>query len=332
MSFRYPILLLAILLVPLVVYLRYGWSRLRVSVRHSGLGRMDGIGGGAGVYLRPLLPILFAASLALLILALARPQRGLGEHRVITEGIDIVLVLDVSPSMAALDFEEGGREINRLAAAKRVAEQFVRGRRNDRIGLVAFGAHAFSVAPLTLDHGWLVTQIERLQEGELGNATAIGDAIAAGVNRLRDSKAKSRVVVLLTDGVNNAGEITPINAAIAAEALGVRVYTIGAGTDGIARIPVRDPFGNVRYIREQADVDEPTLRRIAERTGGSYFRATDMQGLRRTFAEIDRMEKTEIEVEQYTRYEERFQPFLAAALALLLLEQLLGLWRLERFP
>jgi Ca-activated chloride channel family protein len=325
-------MLLALLLVPLALYLRYGWSRPRAPVHHSALGRLNGLSGGAGTHLRPLLPALFGAALALLIVALARPQRGLGEHRVVTEGIDIVLVIDVSPSMGALDFEEGGRELNRLDAAKRVADEFVRARRNDRIGLVAFGAYAYSIAPLTLDHGWLLTQIERLEEGELGNATAIGDGLAAALNRLRDSKAKSRVAILLTDGVNNAGDITPDNAAVAAEALGVRVYTIGAGTDGIARIPVRDPFGNVRYIREQSDVDEATLRRMAERTGGSFFRATDMQGLKRTFAEIDRMEKSEIEVEQYTRYEERFQPFVAAAILLLAIEQLLALWRLERFP
>jgi Ca-activated chloride channel family protein len=332
MSFRYPIVFIALLLLPFAVYMRYGWSRLRASVRHSGLGRLQGLSGGLGTHLRPILPILFGAALVLLIIALARPQRGFGEDRIITEGIDIVLVIDVSPSMAALDFEEGGREINRLEAAKRVADQFVRARRNDRIGLVAFGAYAYSIAPLTLDHGWLLTQIERLQEGDLGNATAIGDGLAAALNRLRDSKAKSRVAILLTDGVNNAGDITPDNAAIAAEALGVRVYTIGAGTDGIAKIPVRDPFGNVRYIREQSDVDEQTLRRIAERTGGSFFRATDMQGLKRTFAEIDRMEKSAIEVEKYTRYEERFQPFVFAAIILLALEQLLALGRLERFP
>lgn len=332
MTFRYPILLLLLLLVPLLIYARYGWKRVRTPVRHSGLGALTGIGSGVGVALRPLMPLLFGTGIALLIIALARPQRGLGQHRVITEGIDIMLVLDLSPSMAAIDFEEGGRELNRMEAAKRVADQFVRARRNDRIGLVGFGAYPYTIAPLTLDHAWLLTQLERLKEGELGNATAIGDGIAAGLNRLRDSEAKSRVIVLLTDGVNNAGEITPLNAALAAQALGVKVYTIGAGTDGIARIPVRDPFGNVRFIREQADVDEPTLRRIADLTGAFFFRATDMPALKRTFAEIDRMEKSEMQVEQYTRYEERFQPLLVAAILLLCLEQLLGLWRLERFP
>lgn len=332
MTFRYPILLLLLLLVPLLIHARYGWKRARAPVRHSGVGALKGIGPGIGVALRPLLPILFGVGITLLILALARPQRGIGQHRVITEGIDIMLVIDLSPSMAAIDFEEGGRELNRLEAAKRVADQFIRARRNDRIGLVGFGAYPYTIAPLTLDHGWLLTQLERLKEGDLGNATAIGDGIAAGLNRLRDSEAKSRVIVMLTDGVNNTGEITPINAALAAQALGVKIYTIGAGTDGIARIPVRDPFGNVRFIREQADVDEPTLRRVAELTGASFFRATDMPALKRTFAEIDRMEKTELHVEQFTRYEERFQPLLAAAILLLCLEQLLGLWRLERFP
>lgn len=332
MTFRYPILLLLLLAVPFILYARYGWKQLRAPVRHPSVGRLSGIVGGVGIALRPILPILFGAALVLLVVAIARPQRGLGQQRIISEGVDIMLVLDVSPSMAAIDFEEGGREINRLDAAKRVAERFIRARRNDRIGLVAFGAYPYSIAPLTLDHGWLLTQLERLREGELGNATAIGDGLATGLNRLRDSEAKSKVVILLTDGVNNTGSITPDNAALAAQALGVKVYTIGAGTDGWARVPVRDPFGGVRYIQERADIDEPTLRRIAERTGGSFFRATDMPSLKRTFDEIDRMEKTEIQVEQYTRWEERFQPFLAVALVLLVLEQLLGLWRLDRFP
>ncbi|HMP75778.1 MAG TPA: VWA domain-containing protein [Kiritimatiellia bacterium] len=332
MIFRYPWLLLLLLLVPAVLYLRYGWTRARASIRHSGLGRLNGLGGGWAVALRPLLPVLFGLALVLLVFALARPQRGMGQHRVHTEGVDIILLVDVSPSMLAEDFEDGGRAINRLDATKRVAEQFIRGRRSDRIGLVAFAALPFSVAPLTLDHGWLVTQLERLQPGDLGDATGIGTGLAAAVNRLRDSEAKSKLVVLLTDGVNNTGDITPENAALAAQALDIKVYTIGAGTDGIARIPVRDPFGGTSYIRQRSDIDEASLRRIADTTGAAYFRATDMEGLKRIFKEIDELEKTEIEVEQYTRYEERFQPLLLLALILLGLEQLLGLWRLERFP
>ncbi|MCS6772054.1 MAG: VWA domain-containing protein [Kiritimatiellae bacterium] len=332
MIFRYPIFFALLLLLPVVLYLRYGLRSLRAAIRHPAVGRLTGIGGGLGVHLRPILPILFGVALTLIVLALARPQRMLGQERVLTEGIDIVLVIDVSPSMAALDYEENGREFNRLEAAKRVAERFIRSRKNDRIGLVAFGALPYTIAPLTLDHGWLLAQLERLREGELGNATAIGDGIATGLNRLRESPAKSRIIIALTDGVNNTGTIAPLNAALAAKALGIKVYTIGAGAEGMSRIPIQDPFGNVRYVWERSDVDVATLQRVAEITGASFFRATDMEALNRTFEEIDRMEKTEIEVEHFVRWDERFQPFLAAAILLLIAEQALGLWRLERFP
>ncbi len=332
MTFRYPWLLLLTLLIPAVLYLRYGWKRLRAPVRFSGVQQLSNIGTGWAVALRPLLPACFGIGLVLLVVGLARPQRGLGQHRIHTEGVDIVLLVDVSPSMAAIDFSEGNREVNRLDATKRIADQFIRARRDDRIGLVAFAALPYSIAPLTLDHGWLITQLERLQTGDLGDATGIGMGLASAVNRLRESEAKSKIVILLTDGVNNTGDISPENAALAAKALGIKVYTIGAGSSGISRIPIRDPFGGTRYIQQRNDIDEASLTRVAELTGGLYFRATDMASLSRTFKEIDKLEKTEIEVEQYTRYDERFQPFIIAGVALLALEQLLGLARLERFP
>lgn len=332
MTFRYPWLLLLLLLVPLALYLRYGWRRTRAPVRFSGVQALAGLGSGWAVALRPVLPVLFGLGLTLLILALARPQRGLGQHRIHTEGVDIMLLVDVSPSMGAEDFAEGAKAMNRLDATKRVADQFIRGRRDDRIGLVAFAALPYSIAPLTLDHGWLLTQMERLDVGDLGDGTGIGSGLAAAINRLRESTAKSKVVILLTDGMNNAGELAPENAALAAKALGIKVYTIGAGSTGLARIPVQTPFGETRYIQQRADIDEPSLRNIADTTGGTYFRATDMGKLKGVFQEIDKLEKTEIEVEQYTRYEERFQPLVLAALFFLLLEQLAGLARLERFP
>lgn len=332
MTFHYPWLLLLILLVPAVLYLRYGWKRIRTPVRFSGLQQLSGFGSGRAVALRPILPVLFGVGLTLLVIALARPQRGLGQHRIHTEGVDIVLLVDVSPSMAAEDFSEGTRGMNRLDATKRVADQFIRSRRDDRIGLVAFAALPYSIAPLTLDHGWLLTQLDRLETGDLGDATGIGTGLAAAVNRLRESEAKSKLVILLTDGVNNTGEIAPENAALAAKALGIKVYTIGAGSAGLSRIPVKDPFGNTRYIQQRTEIDEASLQKIADTTGGQYFRATDMTSLKRIFEEIDKLEKTKIEVEQYTRYEERFPAFAVAGLLLLVLEQLLGLARLERFP
>lgn len=332
MTFRYPWLLLLLLLVPAVLYLRYGWKHARATVRFSGLQQLSGLGNGWAVRLRPLLPILFGMGLVLLIVALARPQRGLGEHRVHTEGVDIILLVDISPSMAAEDFAEGGKAMNRLDATKHVADQFIRARRDDRIGVVAFAALPYSVAPLTLDHGWLLTQLERLQTGDLGDGTGIGTGLAAAVNRLRESEAKSKLVILLTDGVNNTGELAPENAALAAKALGIKVYTIGAGSSGVSRIPVQDPFGGTTYIQQRTEIDEASLKRIADTTGATYFRATDMDSLKRVFQEIDKLEKTKIEVEQYTQYEERFQPLVLAALFLLGLEQLLGLARLERFP
>lgn len=319
-------------LVPLLMYARYRWRTRRIVLRQPAVRRLTPESGGIGAALRPVLPVFFAAGLICLIVALARPQTGSSRHRVRTQGVDIVLSIDVSPTMGALDYEENGREYDRLEAVKRVADKFIRGRPNDRIGLVGFSTHAYSLAPLTLDHGWLITQIQRLSVGDLGDATAIGDGLATALNRLRDSKARSRVVVLLTDGINNTGDIEPLNAALAAQALGIKVYTVGAGSYGVARIPIRDAFGQTRIVHAEADIDEATLKRIAELTGGRYFRAADMEGLKKTFEEIDQLEKSEIEVEQFTRWEERFQPFVFAAIVLLALEQLLGLWRLERFP
>lgn len=332
MTFRYPWLLLLLLLVPATLWLRYGYRRRPARIRFSSLSALAGLPPGWAVHLRPVLPVLFGLGMALLVLALARPQRGLGQHRIHTAGVDIVLLVDLSPSMAAEDFEENHRLINRLEATKRVAERFVKARSNDRIGIVGFAAIPFAIAPLTLDHGWLITQLERLQPGDLGDGTGIGIGIASAANRLRDSPARSKVIILLTDGVNNVGDLSPENAALAAAALGIKIYTIGAGTDGIARIPVRDPFGGTTYIRQRSDIDEASLRRIADLTKAAYFRASDLDGLKRVFSEIDAMEKTEVEVEHFTRYEERFQPFLLAAMILLAFEQFLGLGRLERFP
>lgn len=283
------------------------------------------------VALQPLLPALYVAGLVTLIVALARPQKGLAESRVSTEAVDIVLLIDVSTSMSALDFATATRpDMNRLDAAKDVIEKFISDRPNDRIGMVAFSAMPYTVAPLTLDHAWLIQQLPRLRTGMVEDGTAIGDAIASAVNRLRDSLAKSKLVVLLTDGMNNRGSLTPQNAAQAAKALGIRIYTVGAGKEGDVPMPGMGFFGGQQYMR--SDIDEPTLRHLADVTGGAYFRATDIRKLEAVYRQIDQMEKTEINVDQYTRYEERFMPWIVLGLLCLGAEKVLSLTRIGRIP
>lgn len=331
MILHYPWMLLLLVLVPPLLYLRYG-RRRRAAFRFSDAGLMADGPPGWAVLAQPLLPLLYGAALVLIVISLARPQKGIEESSVRTEGIDIVLCVDVSTSMLAEDFEDSGNPVNRITAAKEVLEQFIESRRHDRMGLIAFAAMPYTMAPLTMDHGWLLQQVARLETGVLPDGTAIGSGLAAAINRLRDSEAASRIVVLLTDGINNAGEIAPLDAARTAEALGIRVYTVGAGTDGLVRMPVRDPFGGTQYVRQPSEIDEPTLRKMAEMTGGEFFRARDFEGLRTVYEEIDRMEKTEITIDQYRYFEERFQPFLAFALVLLGLEKLLSISRLGRLP
>jgi Ca-activated chloride channel family protein len=266
------------------------------------------------------------------VVALARPRTGLEESLVRAEVRDIVLLVDVSTSMRAEDLSSAGRRLDRLAAAKEVIERFIKGRRDDRIALVAFSALPYTVSPLTLDHGWLVKQLSRLETGMIEDGTAIGDGIASAVNRLRESRAASKVVVLLTDGFSNRGVLTPESAARAARALGIRVYTVGAGGSGPVRAPIRDAAGEVRYVLQESGIDEAGLAAIADTTGGRYFRAADFAALEEVYARIDEMEKTRIDVRDYTRYEERFAPFAILGLVFLLGERLLSLTRLGRLP
>ena len=261
-------------------------------------------------------------ALGLLILALARPQQGLGTADVEASGIDIVLAIDVSGSMAALDFQSEGKPGSRLDAVKKVVEDFVAGRPNDRLGLVAFAGRPYLVSPLTLDHDWLVRGLERLRIGLVEDGTAIGSGIASSVNRLRDRRAKSRVVILLTDGENNSGKVSPLTAADAARALGVRVYTIGAGTRGEAPMPIVDRFGRQRIVMTPVDVDEETLQKVAETTGAKFFRATDTDSLRRIYEEIDQLEKTTETMKHFEEYRELFPWAILGALSLLCLEAL----------
>lgn len=327
-SFAHPWLLLLLLLVPLLAWLK-GRTGARTAFVYSSVGLVKNIVGLTRTSVGAILLRLRWLALLLLLAALARPQLGEGHAQIRASGIDIVVSLDLSGSMAAEDFELKGEPVNRLVIAKDVLQQFVRKRVNDRIGLVAFAGRAYIATPLTLDHDFLLQNLERLDLGTLEDGTAIGSGISAAINRLRDIQAKSKIVVVMTDGQNNAGKVPPVTAAEAAQALGVRIYTIGVGTRGVARVPYVNVFGQKAYMDQQVDIDEETLTKVAQMTGGKYFRAENSAGLRKIYEEIDQLEKTEVEVKKYQRYRELFPWFVLAGLALLLMEIILSntVWR-----
>jgi Ca-activated chloride channel family protein len=267
-----------------------------------------------------------------MIVALARPQEPIDETKVFVEGINMVLALDTSGSMMAMDFEMAGNRVDRLAVVKMVVEEFVKHRPNDRIGVVAFASQAYTVCPLTLDHDWLEKNLERVKLGMIEDGTAIGSAITASLNRIKGIEAKDKVVILLTDGRNNAGKISPISAAEAAKAIGVRIYTIGVGTKGLVPYPVKDMFGNVVLQPVEIEMDEDLLKKIADTTGGRYFRATDTASLWDIYKEIDKLEKTKIEEIGYHNYNELFPWFLYPGLLILLLEIFLSNTIFRRIP
>ena len=271
-------------------------------------------------------------SAILIVVALARPLSPLADSRIETEGIDIVLAVDSSTSMLAEDFQINGRRQSRIEVVKDVVSNFIRARNNDRIAIVTFAARAYTVCPLTLDYSWLFTNLKRIQSGMLEDGTAIGSGIATSLNRLKNSKAKSKIIILLTDGRNNTGKISPLTAAEAAKALKVKIYTIGAGSKGPVPYPVRDFFGNKVYQQVQVDIDEDTLMKIASTTGGTYYRATDTESLRAIYGEIDKLEKTPMQEKGYQEYHELFPMFLIPGLLLLLLEILLANTLLRKIP
>ncbi len=330
MILLYPWMLLAGLLIPLLLFLRYG--RRRAALRFSDGHALRCLPGSWVTRARHLLPVLYALGLLLAVIALARPQRGMDESQVDREAIDLVLLVDVSSSMLAEDFYLDDRRVNRMKVCIQTAKEFIDLRKEDRISVIAFAGVPYVMSPLTFDDRWLKQQVDRIEIAMVRDGTAIGSAIASGLNRLKESEAESKVIVLLTDGVNNAGAISPENAARAAAALGVRVHAIGVGTQTYAPFPVRDPFGGTRYVRQRAVFDEDQLKGIADIAGGRYFHADDTAALERIYEEIDELERTEVEVREYTRYEERFMPFLAWALGLLALERVLALAHLGRWP
>ncbi len=324
----------ALLLVVIVALLHWPRARARreAAVLFPSLAVLRAIPYGGARQWRWVLPALRATALLLLVVALARPQIGKSEGQYTGQGIDIVLAVDISGSMLSEDFELEGKRVNRLDVVKAVVKDFVAARPGDRIGLVLFGARAYTQCPLTLDHGWLLQNLRRAEIGMIEDGTAIGSALAAAAGRLEPSDARSKVIVLLTDGQNNAGKISPATAADAAKALGVKVYTIGAGTRGLAPYPGRDLFGNKVYQPIKVDIDEATLKTVAVKTGGAYFRATDTASLQQIYAEIDRMERTAFSAPRYIDYIELYPWFAVPALVVLLGEVGLAHTRLRKLP
>jgi Ca-activated chloride channel family protein len=334
-----PYALIFLLCVPALLYLRQR-QRDSVAVHYSSIADLVAISPSLATRLRWVLPCLRTLALLLCILALARPQRGIEAIKIFSEGIAILMAVDISGSMAALDLEVDGRQSSRLDAVKQTFRSFVGGGKNlagrdgDLIGMVTFARYPDSLCPLTLDHDTLLALLDQVDIVSVPeeDGTAIGEAMALGIERLKDSTAKSRIMIVLTDGVNNAGETEPLQAAEIAKAFGIKIYTIGAGTRGVAMIPVRSPNGQMVLQRTPVDIDEPMLTEVATLTGGQYFRATDGTTLRSIYAEIDRLEKTTNVTEHYQQYAELFPWFLMPALGCLGLEIVLVNTRFRKIP
>ncbi|MEW6014462.1 MAG: VWA domain-containing protein [Candidatus Zixiibacteriota bacterium] len=298
------------------------------SIRYSDLKIIKRSAKTGRARFRFILSVLRVLALALLAVAFARPQAGTENREVSSEGIDIMLALDISGSMRAEDFKPH----NRLYVAKEEIKKFVSKRISDRIGLVVFSATSFTQCPLTLDYGVLLTFLDQVKFGMVQDGTAIGMALANCVNRLRESTAKSKVIILLTDGINNSGQIDPLTAAGIAKTMGVKIYTIGVGKPGNAMYPVDDPIFGKRYVYLPNEIDEDVLREIAAKTGGKYFRARSEKELEAIYSEIDQLEKTKIKVSQYIQYKELFPPFVYLGLIFLVLEVLLGQTVFRKIP
>ncbi len=327
-TIAYPWVLLLLALIPAIAFLR-GRFGGTAGVTFSSTESLVRLGMRRRSRAGAFLAALSYLALASLIVALSRPQLGSEITRVQASGVDIMLVLDVSRSMLAEDFSIGATRANRLEVTKKVTEQFIRKRPNDRMGIIAFAGRPYLVSPLTLDHDWLIQNLDRLQIGLVEDGTAIGSAIASGANRLKDKEAKTKLIVLLTDGDNNAGKVMPLTAAEAAKALGIRIYTIGAGTQGEAPFPFTDPFGRTVYRNVPVEFNEKTIQEIAKIADGIAYRATDTSSLEKIFAEIDKLEKSKVEVEKIAQYRDLFPWFLLVGITCLGAEILLSqtLWR-----
>jgi len=329
LRFAYPAVLALIL--PVAGWLVFAWRRKPPSITYSGTARLIRMSSGGSRAWGKLPLILRALCLILLVLAAARPQLYNVSRETRTPGVDIVLCIDTSGTMHAMDFKIGGESVDRLTAVKKVVKDFIVKRDKDRIGLVVFGDEAFTQCPLTLDKGLLLNLVDKLEIGMAGDRTAIGDAIAVAGKRLKDLKAKSRILILLTDGRHNAGDITPLQAAEAVKALGIKVYTIGVGGAGPAPFRVETMFGP-RVAYQDVDLDEDTLTKVAQQGGGKYFRAADSKRLAEIYQLIDREEKSEVSVKEFFHFRELYRYFLIPALALLGLEIALSLTLFKVLP
>jgi Ca-activated chloride channel family protein len=318
MSFAEPLFLYLLAVIPaMIVFYIFKQQKATASLRMPGLEPFERAGTTFRHYLRHLLFAFRTLAITLLIIVLARPQLTDKFQDVSTEGIDIVLTMDISGSMLARDFKP-----DRLEASKNVATEFISGRPYDRMGLVVFSGESFTQCPLTTDHAVLINLLREIQSGMIDDGTAIGMGLATAINRIKDSEAKSKVIILLTDGVNNRGEIAPATAAGIAKTYGIRVYTIGVGTQGMAPYPVQTPFG-IQYQDMPVEIDEGILQEIAKTTGGKYFRATDNDKLIQVYSEIDKLEKSKIDVRQFSRKEEKYLFPALIAFSLLAFEILL---------
>jgi Ca-activated chloride channel homolog len=317
-EFAQPAFLYLLLIIPVMIAFYYvKQQKAVVSLRVPGSGPFEKSGKTFRHFIRHLLFAFRAAAILLFIVVLARPQKTDNFQDVSTEGIDIVLTLDISGSMLSRDFKP-----DRVEASKNIATEFITGRPYDRIGLVVFSGESFTQCPVTTDHAVLINLLREIKCGMIEDGTAIGEGLATAVNRLKDSEAKSKVIILLTDGVNNRGIIAPITAAEIAKTFGIRVYTIGVGTQGVAPYPVQTPFG-VQYQDMPVEIDEAILQEIAKMTDGKYFRATNNEKLQQVYAEIDKLEKSRINVRQFKLREEKFVVPALIAFCLILLEMIL---------
>lgn len=326
-TFQHPSFFFILLVIPLYIAW-YIWKHktLNATMQISTLKPFDGMRQSWRSYFRHVPMALRMLAIVAVVCVLARPQSTYSVRDEKTEGIDIIMSLDISASMLAIDFKP-----NRLEAAKSVATKFIANRPNDNIGLVVFAGESFTQCPLTTDHAVLTNLMTDVNTEMLASGTAIGEGLATAVNRLKESKAKSKVVILLTDGMNNRGAIAPLKASQIAQTFGVRVYTIGVGTRGIAKVPYQTIYGT-EYQEEEVEIDEETLTQIANETGGKYFRATNNNSLSTIYEEIDQMEKTILEVREFSKHTEEYLPFAIIAMLLLILEIILRNTILRTLP
>jgi len=339
LTFAQPWFLLLLLAIPLLAWFR-GKSGPAAALTFSSTSSLRSLGKTSAARVGKFLRALFLVSLALLAIAMARPQLGKSLTQVEASGIDIMLALDVSGSMLTKDFTIGGEQATRIDAIREVTRKFIEGRPNDRIGIIAFASRPYVVSPMTLDHDWLLKNLDRLKIGLVEDGTAIGSGISAAANRLTDKRSKSRAIVLLTDGENNTGKIPPNTAAEAIKALKIHFYAIGAGINGIAPTPVfnqngkpvTDMFGNIMYQNQRVHFNEAGLKEVAKIADGQFYRATDTKSLEQIFSDIDKLEKTTVSVKKYQQYRDLFPVCIATGLGLLFAQLLLSQTVWKKLP